>query len=371
MPSCTLPGSRPVLLPLFGDERTTPKSLVEIREFIANAKKHLVKDDGVEFLECSPPAEESSELSIFLRNPPNSTLAASKRRVEAVEAFLNKAIADSERLWMISEIGVRLDPSVLYTRHAGPPDATIRLRLGPKRSRSARDYAVFLREQFEKNPAFAGMTARFHAGPLAFSGIGTEGLADFSIRVRGPGIDPKTRDATVKRVQQRLTGVAGLANIQRWQVPKISKILVELDRAKAAALGIEAAAVYDQIAVATGASSRRLGPAIDGISGHPRPVYLRFPPSPRNKFMEDLRNLSISSPISRQTIPLRNFAAFGKLDELIEVEGLGGLGGAFEEILVDASDKKAIDEAARIVKEAKAEAPDQLFIELKAGPRQR
>src|SRR5262249_21722066 len=148
--------------------------------------------------------------------------------------------------WVVSEVGVRADPSARYTPNAGPQDAVVRIGLAGPSARAAAATAEKLRQAFARKEGLADLTARFRVGPVAFAALGRAALADLSLHLSGGRAAPQTQAAgqLLRAVRQ----VPGAADVQVWQRQDAPEYVLDVDRAKAAALGLSAAEVYRQVA---------------------------------------------------------------------------------------------------------------------------
>jgi multidrug efflux pump subunit AcrB len=324
-------GQRAVWLPLFSAGAAAPTA-EEIRKVVARLETGLPDGTRLAFLPCGVDAG-AAELTVYLRAPSGSSLTATERHVAAVERFLEGAIPAGEREWIISDVGVRADPSALYTPNAGSQDATVRVRLGEKRAQTAAVYAVKLREQFGKEKAFADLSARFRAGAFGVEALGAV-PADLAVRVRGG--DDKARAETAARVSQRVGRVPGVLSAQVRQRRDAPCLVLGVDRAKVAALGLSAVDVFQQVADAGGAPRAPARVWVDPRTGASYRLVVR-PAEQHGAPAEQLRDVPLN--VTGKVVPLSNVTDIKKLTGPVELDRADGL--PVLDILIDLGAKRA------------------------------
>jgi multidrug efflux pump subunit AcrB len=239
--SARLDGRRLVCLPVYAARgadlqaarAAVPKSLTALR-------KGLPEGTHLDFQLLDGPL-----LTVRVRAPSGLRLEAVEKRVAEVERFLADSILAEERTLIFSESGLNADWSALFSRHAGEQDATVRVRLSGRGKLSAADYAVKLRRLAAEGGRFADLRLSFAA----------QGAPAVEARVLGGAREQGARLA--EQVRRRLAGVAGAADVQVMERQDEPVLVVTVDRAKAAAVGLTVGDVAAQVAAA-------LNVALDG-----------------------------------------------------------------------------------------------------------
>ncbi|MBN9123074.1 MAG: efflux RND transporter permease subunit, partial [Planctomycetes bacterium] len=351
-------GKRAVCLPLFAFG--TAPTAGEVQKAVARLGTALAPEAQLTFLAAGGSDDNPAELTAHLWASSGSALDATERRVAAVERFVEGAIPAEEREWIVSEMGLRADPSALYTRHAGPRDATVRVRLSGKRSRTAAEYVQKLRELFAKEKDLADVAARFRAGPVDFAALGND-PADLAVRVRG-GTDV-WRAEVAARLRRRVGAIDGVAAAQLGQRRDAAHLFVEVDREKAAALGLSAADVSRQVAEAAG----RSGPAglwIEPKTGGSFRVVVRS--ADAEPTVEHLLNVPLAA--NGKHVPLSNVARINRETAAVEITRANGV--PVLDVWIDLDGKKfeaAAAEVEKVVREEKAPARTSLEL-LRSAP---
>lgn len=318
-------GKRAVCVPLFASGTAAD---LEIQKAVTRLEKELPEGTRLNLLSCGGADDGAAEITVHLRTPPGSSLDATEKRVAEVERLIEGAIPTGEREWVVSEVGLRADASAIYTQHAGPQDATIRIRLGGKRSRTGAEYALKLRELSRKEKAFADVTARFRVGPVAFGAIGHH--ADLALRVRGGTAEGRAEVAD--RVRRRIAAIDGVTAVLAAQRTDAPRFKIDLDRAKAAALGLSAAEVFRQVADALGSGSAQGW--IDPKTGESFRVVVR---SPSGEYaLDQLRDTPLK--VGGKSVPLSAVARIEKQTAPVELTRLDGR--PVLDLLIDTGGKK-------------------------------
>ena len=232
----------------------------------------IVPKIGREFF----PQVDSGQITIRLRAPSNLRLDAAEVRVKKVEEFLRSQIPANERSTIISELGLNPDWSAAYTTNAGQQDSILRVQLLPKRSKSAGEYAVQLRKAFRENPAFADLQAEFDTGGMISTALNLGATSPIDIEIEG-GTTAELL-AAARKIANLVRPIPGTADVRIRQRDDASYLVLDVDRMKAAQLGLAAQDVILQVVVALNSSvsvSRNFW--IDSSSGNQYFVGVQFP----------------------------------------------------------------------------------------------
>jgi len=341
-------GRRGVCLPLLASG-PEPPTADEIRKTLTRLEKRLPEGAGLVFLPCAPKDEGPAEISIYLRGPTGLRLERMEQRVAKVERFLQKTLPAEERAWVVSEVGVRADSSALYTPNAGPQDAVILIRLAGKRSRSAGEYAGKLRRAFAREKDFADLTARFRSGAVVLSAFDRAALADLGLRLRGGR--PAQQEQAAHQLQRRMREVPGAADVQIWQRLDAPGYALEVDVAKAAALGLTAADVYQEVASATGSRPVRDASQAGSLTRHGYPVLVQYPEE-RDTTLEKLLDSPLILAGGNAPAKLSSVARLQRTTEPVEIHHVDGM--RVTDVLIDLEGKDAgalAREAEKVIRE--------------------
>ncbi|MBV8315035.1 MAG: efflux RND transporter permease subunit [Planctomycetaceae bacterium] len=182
------------------------------------------------------PQADAGSFEIFCRAPSGTRLAVTNERVANVENFIRKQIPKKDLKLLVSEIGVTPDWSSAYTHNAGKMDSIIRVQLTPEREKGSYEYADQLRRAFAREPRFHDLEFAFNAGGLIRGALNEGKVAPINVRVTGKQMKPAHLIADrIRRDVAKIDGVVDARVIQRLNYPEY---VIEVDRAKAADLGL-------------------------------------------------------------------------------------------------------------------------------------
>lgn len=238
------------------------------------------------------PKVDSGQLTVRLRAPSDFRLSATEERVRAVEAFLRANIPARDRTMVVSEIGLNPDWSAAYTTNAGQQDAAIRVQLAPDRERSSLDYAASLREKFRADPAFADLSAEFDTGGMVSTALNLGATSPIDIELDG-GSTAQLLEAA-RTARDAVAAVPGTADVRILQRNDAPYLVLEVDRTKAAQLGLSAEDVILQAVVALNSSvpvHRNFW--VDSQSGNQYFIGVQYPEDAGRR-LEDILSIPVA-----------------------------------------------------------------------------
>ena len=193
-----------------------------------------------------------NQVVLTVRTPPGNGRDGAERRVAEVERALTEWVPAEDREAIISEIGSGSGPAAAYGPNAGPADAVIRVRLSPKPRHGPAEYAAKLRRHFREAKRFADLEMAFNVGQPAEVGDGS--AAPFVVRVEGRPAEAGRKLAG--ELRKRLGEIPGAADVRIRQRDGAPYLLFEVDRQKAAAVGLNATDVLKQVEAGIRAKGR-------------------------------------------------------------------------------------------------------------------
>ncbi len=263
---------------------------------IAAATLPLLPQIGREFF----PKVDSGQLTIRLRTPSTLRLEASEQRVKAVEDFLRTQIPASDRIAIISEIGLNPDWSSAYTTNSGQQDAIIRVQLSPERSMSSIQLAEQLREAFHKAEGFADIQAEFDTGGMISTALNLGATSPIDIEIEGGTTGQLLAEA--RKIRDLVKAVPGAVDVRILQRDDAPYLVLDVDRVKASQLGLTAEDVIQQVVVAMNSSvSLNRNFWIDSTSGNQYFVGVQFPED-IDRTLDDILGMpvAISAPTNNR-----------------------------------------------------------------------
>lgn len=237
------------------------------------------------------PEVDTGQILMRVRAPSNLRLDATEKRIKAVEASLKQLVPANDRKLIVSEMGLNPDWSSAYTSNAGQQDAIIRLQLNPHRTRSAQAYAADIRRAFLANPAFADLRIDFNTGGMISTALNYGATSPIDIEITGGSAEASLQMA--RRIRDVVAMVPGTADVRVHQRNDAPYLVLDVDRAKAAAFGLSTEDVVQQVVVALNSSvSINRNFWIDSQSGNQYFVGVQYPED-ADRTLEDVLTLPV------------------------------------------------------------------------------
>lgn len=264
----------------------------------------LLPGIGQEFF----PQVDAGQITLFVRAPSSSRLDASERRIIDVEGFLEKNIPADERTMIVCEMGLSPDWSAAYTANAGQQDTVIRVQLNENRSLTAQQYAIKLRKLFNEDARFADLRVNFDTGGMVSTALNFGASSPIDIQIEG-GTQEKAMELA-REIRNRAATVRGAADVRIAQRLDAPNLVINVDRQKAASVGLTARDVIMQVVAAMNSSvSINRNFWIDTKSGNQYFVAVQYPEDPE-RTMESLGNVFATG--TNQGLPVQ-------LSSLVEI----------------------------------------------------
>lgn len=281
------------------------------------ASLSLVRFIGQEFF----PPVDAGQISIQVRAPSHLRLDATERRIVDVERTIAEVIPPHELEMVVSEIGLNNDWSAAYSPNAGQQDTVIRLQLTAERTRSAQEYAIALRKAFGDNPEYSDLEFSFDTGGMVSAALNFGSASPIDIQITGGSPEEKFEIARkVRTVVQNVPGAADVRVLQRNDSPYL---MLEVDREKAASIGLSARDVVMQVVTAMNSSialTRNFW--IDPKSGNQYFVAVQYPDDP-NFRMHDLNQIYATGSNQKTPIRLSSLVSMRETTQAVEFNHVG------------------------------------------------
>ncbi len=241
------------------------------------------------------PKVDSGQFSIQMRAPSGTRIEKTESHVTQVEQVIRKEIPPADLQMLISNTGVLYDWPAAYTPNAGPMDTSLMVQLTDKHVVSSIEYVRRLRRAFHDQ--FPFLEFSFETGGLIRSAI-TFGLpAPINVQVEGNVLE--VANGIAREIVQTAAAVPGTADVriaQRLDYPQLS---LDIDRTKAAFLGLNAVEAVKNIVTSLN-SSVNFSPAfwIDERNGNHYFVGAQYPED-RIRSLDTLLDIPITGALQQ------------------------------------------------------------------------
>lgn len=251
------------------------------------------------------PEVDSGTFEMYVRASSGTRIEKTEEKIAEVEQFLKKVIPAHDLELFISELGVNSDWSAAYTPNSGPMDAVIKVQLAEHRTKSAQEYVHLVRTQVAKDSRFRDLDFGFDSGGLV-RGAMNEGKST-PINIRVTGKNQKVARAIAEKIKTQCMKVDGVVDARITQRLDYPEYIIDVDRAKAADLGLTQSDVMKNVVAAFNSSIQfnKRNFWIDPISGNQYFVGVQYPEGDI-KSIETLLNIPITSADQQKAIPLSN-----------------------------------------------------------------
>ncbi len=253
------------------------------------------------------PEVDAGAFEMFVRAPSGTRIERTEERIAEVEKAVQQAIGTDLDL-VVSELGVWPDWSAAYTPNSGPMDAILRIQLKEQRSNTAQFYSHKLRTEVAQDERFADLEFAFNTGGTIRSALNEGRPTPLNLRIEGkhPHTSRKVAENILREVK-KIDGVVDARILQRLDYPEY---VLNVDRAKARELGLTEEDIMKNVISALNSSIQfnKKNFWIDPVSQNQYFVGVQYAEEDI-KSLETVLNVSITSPIQKQAVPLSNFVS--------------------------------------------------------------
>ncbi len=261
------------------------------------------------------PTVDGGQFMILVRAQPGTPLVDTEALVHEIEQVVMQEVGqydpegkdpNSDLQLLISNIGVLYDWPAGYTPNTGPMDAFLLVQLKDNRQHTAQEHAAQLRKRLNQEESLAGTEFAFDTGGMMTAALNMGLPAPINIQVRGSNLQhcQSIAEAIVREAQQ----VSGTVDVRIAEPTNHPALRINVDRVKAATLGLTQEEVIKNVATAIN-SSCNFAPAF-WISPKNGNHYLMGAQYSENNIesLDTLRNIPITSANAKQVTLLKNIA---------------------------------------------------------------
>ena len=253
----------------------------------------------------------------YVRAPTGTRIEVTEGKIAKVEDFIRENLHHDLDV-IVSELGVTPDWSAAYTPNSGPMDAVVKVQLTEHRQQSAQEYVDLLRRGFEQNDEFSDLEFAFDAGGM-IRGAMNEGKST-PINVRILAKELHTAHDIAERMQAEITTIDGVVDCRIMQRLDYPEYIINVDRAKAADLGLDQSDVMKNVIAAFNSSIQfnKRNFWIDPVTHNQYFVGVQYPEQDI-KSIQTLLDIPITSPVQNRPIPLKNIVSLKRATVPAEV----------------------------------------------------
>lgn len=259
------------------------------------------------------PKMDVGQISIDVRLESGTAITQTEKTITQIENYIKRQLGKDQKI-IISNIGVLNDWPAAYTPNSGTQDATISVQLNEGHKTSTEDYVKSLRVNLKQQ--FPGVQFIFNTGGIITTALNFGLPSPIDIQITGNDLQ-KSHDIAVqvRDVVQNIKGTQDVRIQQRYDHPEIK---LDIDRTKAAELGISAEDIVKNTVSALN-SSVNFKPSfwIDNKNGNHYFVGVTYPEAALDD-PQALENISLNGTNGKNTL-LRNITTTSLSSAPIEI----------------------------------------------------
>ena len=264
------------------------------------------------------PQTDAGQFAVKVRATTGLRVEKTEELVTQVEKAIGAVIPEKERKMIVSNIGILLDWPAAYTPNSGPQDAFVLVQLAQHHARSTFFYVDELRKKLPQQ--FPGIEFNFDTGGMLSAALNSGLPAPINIQVEGNKLEVSHEIA--EKIQRHAETVRGAVDVRIQQRLDAPQINIDIDRVKAAQVGLTQEEVVKNVVTALN-SSINFAPSfwIDEKNGNHYFIGAQY----RENDIQSI-NTILDIPITgkNQTTPvaLRTFGKFSRGTAYSEINHL-------------------------------------------------
>ncbi len=253
------------------------------------------------------PEVDAGAFQISVRAPSGTRIEKTQEAIVDVENVIHEAIDEHDLQLVLSEIGLTADWSAAYTPNSGPMDTVIKVQLSEHREHSAQFYADKLRETFHKDKRFSQLEFAFDTGGMVRGALNEGKSTPLNVRITGKKM--KQAHNIAKRIKAEVSKVPGIVDAQIVQRLNYPQFTINVDRSKAADLGLNQEDVMRNVVAAANSSIsfNKKNFWIDPVSYNQYFVGVQYPEQDIHS-LDTLLDVPITGRNQSTPVPLRSIA---------------------------------------------------------------
>lgn len=270
--------------------------------------------------ELFPPID-AGQFTILVRAPSGTRIELSESLASRVEAAVRHVIPQRDLNTIVTNTGVLYDWPAAYTPNAGPEDTFLNVQLSEHHATSSQEYVRRLRRTLPRE--FPDVSFAFDTGGLLSAALSGGLPSPLDIQVSGNSLGVAHQIA--EKIEDQVRRVPGAVDVRIQQRLDYPTLDIDVDRVKAAYLGLAQKDIVENIESAIN-SSVSFDPQfwIDEHNGNHYFLGVQYPEAEiRNE--ATLNNIPLTDPgapenASREPTLLRNVATVTHSLSPLEVE---------------------------------------------------
>ena len=250
------------------------------------------------------PQTDAGQFTILLRAPTGLRIERTEELTKRVEEIVRETIPDADRKIIIANMGVLFDWPAAYTPNSGSQDAFVLVQLTEGHQRSSFEYVSELRARLPRE--MPNVEFSFDTGGMLTAALNFGLPSPINIQVEGNNLEQAR--AIAEKIVAHAKTVRGTVDVRIQQRLDSPQLKVDVDRIKAAQLGLTQEGIVKNIVTAFN-SSINFAPSfwIDERNGNHYFIGAQYREADM-KSIDTLLDVPITGPAQPVPIMLRNVA---------------------------------------------------------------
>jgi multidrug efflux pump subunit AcrB len=264
--------------------------------------------------ELFPPVD-SGQFMVNVRAPSGTRMERTEAIARRVEELIRATLPAKDIQKIVSNVGILYDWPAAYTPNAGTHDAFVLVQLSERRQKSAPAYADRLRRTLPQR--LPGVQLTFNTGGLISSALNFGLPSPINLQVQGPSLEKSYQIARI--IREHMAQVNGAVDVRIEQMLDAPTLNLEVDRLRAASVGLTQEAVVQNVVSALNSSVTFLPSFwLDEKSGNHYFVGVTYWEDNINSH-ETIQDIPITGPGQPQPVALRNIMAMSTAKGPVDV----------------------------------------------------
>jgi multidrug efflux pump subunit AcrB len=250
------------------------------------------------------PEVDGGAFEMYVRGPTGMRIEITEEKIARIENAIRDQIKGDIQM-IISEMGVNPDWSAAYSPNSGPMDAVIKVQLEADRKHSAQEHVALLRKRLLEVPEFSTLEFAFDAGGMIRGAMNEGKSTPINIRISAKNLALAHKIA--EKMKPAIAAIDGIVDCRILQRLDYPEYIIDVDRTKAADLGLDQTDVMKNVVAAINSSIQfnKNNFWIDSVSKNKYYVGVQYPEGDI-KSIETLLDVPVTSRVQDRPIPLRN-----------------------------------------------------------------
>jgi len=260
------------------------------------------------------PKSDVGQMEIMVRMESGTPLRTTNKTIAKMEEMIREETG-SDLKQLIANIGIFYDLPAAYTPNSGTQDAFIGIQLTEDHKTSTFEYARRLRKKMRTE--FPGVEISFDTGGLITAALNEGKPTPIDVQVKGNKLEVLRELA--EQIRDTIITIASTRDVRILQRLDQPAKNIDIDRIKAAELGVEPVDAIKNIVSALNSSTTYSKSFwIDERNGNHYYVGVTYP----ENLVDDehvLENVTISSKTHDKPVPFRNFSKLSETTNAVEI----------------------------------------------------